>query len=263
MATEPNRDGVVLYRYRPFGNELDLQRLLDIFENNRLYAQAPSGLNDPFECAAQISFDAPESAKTESAKCQLLREGVSERGEALNRLAEQKWRALEARGVGPFRKWLLDQTGVVSFAGMPDDLLMWAHYASQHAGVCLRFEATTEQHADFLANLFPVRYQDAVPRINFYTTEIIEKLHAYVLTKSSHWAYEQEWRRIVWPVAESRYLPLPPGVISAIYLGYRVAESDRDAILSAAQKSRSCRDLAVLQAVPSPDSYSLKFVPAR
>jgi hypothetical protein len=138
---------------------------------------------------------------------------------------------------------------------------MWAHYASQHAGVWLRFDPITEQHADFLANLFPVRYQDEVPRINFYMTDLIEKLHAYILTKSNHWAYEQEWRRIVWPVTESRYLPLPPGVISAIYLGCRIAESDRDAILSAARKLRSCRDLAVFRAEVSPDSYSLNFIP--
>jgi hypothetical protein len=74
-TSEPNRDGVILYRYRPLATELDRERLLDVFNDNRLFVQAPSGLNDPFECKAQISFDAPNSTKTESAMRHLLREG--------------------------------------------------------------------------------------------------------------------------------------------------------------------------------------------
>jgi len=251
----------ILYRYRPLANDDDCQYLLDVFKNNRLFCPAPGLFNDPFECRAKISFSAPESMKTERAKCQLLREVVTETGDALDRLAEPKWRDMEARGEQPFLKWLREDTGVVSFAAIPNDLLMWSHYASQHTGVCIRFEAVTESHVDFFAQIFPVRYQDALPEINFYTTPELEKLHAYILTKSRHWCYEQEWRRIVVANKQPRFLPIPPGVVSAIYLGCRIKESIREAILSAAQQSPTCSCLNVFQAELSPDSYSLTFVP--
>jgi hypothetical protein len=33
----------------------------------------------------------------------------------------------------------VDRAGVACFSALPDDLLMWAHYADKHRGVCLKF----------------------------------------------------------------------------------------------------------------------------
>lgn len=94
----------------------------------------------------------------------------------------------------------LEGTGVICFTERPDNILMWAHYASKHEGVCLGFEGLPErldvQHVEYEETLPPLRLVDLLP------PKDLEASKARLKTKSSHWAYEREWRFIL---AETKF----------------------------------------------------------
>lgn len=92
-----------------------------------------------------------------------------------------------------------------------DLILMWSHYADQHRGVVLGFDAATLEHG-FRVPLEPVDYQNDLPAL-FDAEKWIESLvfglgeardwgperelgRKLMLTKSIHWKYEKEWRMV-------------------------------------------------------------------
>jgi len=171
--------------------------------------------------------------------------------------ASTRWQRVEKdENRQEFHRWLLSDTGVVSFSTIKDDILMWAHYAGGHNGVCIEFRCTDTSHLDFFGQAYPVQYRKDLPKINFYTTNRIEKLKALILTKSEHWSYEQEWRIIVPDaVRKSRYIPVPSGAIAAIYLGCQISKENRDMVL----RSISNVPICVLQAKRKSDAFGLNF----
>lgn len=85
------------------------------------------------------------------------------------------------------------------------DQLMWGHYAKGGTGIRVWFES--ERFADDLPPLFKVRYQSKKPCID------LGKLNAYndmdvwgkflfdiLITKSSAWSYEHEYRMMIPPM---------------------------------------------------------------
>ena len=71
-----------------------------------------------------------------------------------------------------------------------DDLLMWAHYADSHRGVCLEFDG----YGRLMAHAQRVEYSAVRRAINMYTDDRESSVTKALLTKSDHWAYEAEWR---------------------------------------------------------------------
>lgn len=70
---------------------------------------------------------------------------------------------------------------------------MWAHYADNHAGVCLGFDVPLSRAApiSYVNQLRPLRQHVETDRK--YRDEMMDYAKR---TKSVHWAYENEWR--VW-----------------------------------------------------------------
>jgi len=93
------------------------------------------------------------------------------------------------------------QGGVLCFSEIPDNILMWSHYASEHQGIVVEIES-----AHFFNNQLPdekqgfivhrTRYRDS--RVENQPTGLFGYLfripHDTIATKSNHWSYEQEWR---------------------------------------------------------------------
>ena len=90
--------------------------------------------------------------------------------------------------------------GIVSFAAVPFDPLMWSHYTGDGSGFvigykteCLRSLAGDEER------LREVTYSSSPPALAGYVVALEPESNRYVLLciKSSHWEYEKEWRLIV------------------------------------------------------------------
>jgi hypothetical protein len=250
----------VLYKYGSMATQEAKEHTLDILDNLRLYCASPESFNDPFECQAVISFDAPTDIKNELAKNHIMEEkpGISEM--EARRLAPPKWQWVESNGEAEFCRWLREDTGVISFSACRDDILMWSHYAGSHDGICIEFKCTDEKHVDFLSQAHQVRYTQQRPIVNFYTTDRIEKAKAFILTKAERWSYEEEWRMIFPDAGErSRFLNLPTRIISAIYLGCKISPDNRTEVLRRVDSVSSLEQIIVFQAQRHPSAYCLMF----
>jgi hypothetical protein len=251
-----------LYKYRSMAMPEAKEHTLDIIDNSRLYCPPPTSLNDPFECQAAISFDAPTDIKNERAKQRLMKEEPWLLDADARKMAPEKWREVERNGTARLREWLLNDFGVISFSMRNDDLLMWSHYAGRHNGICVEFHCTHGSHLDFFGQVQQVRYSEQLPSVNFYTTPSPQNAVDLILTKAKDWSYEQEWRMVV-PDAKrsSNYVELPPGIISAIYLGCQISSENKAAISDRIVSKASCKHIHVWQAMRHAHAYCLTFHP--
>jgi len=177
-----------------------------------------------------------------------------------SRLASSKWRQIERDGAKEFRCWLREDLGVVSFSSCNDDILMWAHYGGGHNGVCIEFRCTDNRHIDFFSKIQEVSYAKQLPKVNFYETNPVDKVKAFLLTKARPWRYEKEWR-IIQDYADQRprFADLPTGIITAIYLGVKISSGNTTAILDRVQANPTFKDVLIYQAGLHADKYELDF----
>ena len=185
-----------LYKYMPVQSEEALGRLIAILRG-RIYYSSPASFNDPFEMSAM--FDAPGQDEVmtlldETGPLTDLHLSKSARGKiyrrvrtnlGMNRVVSREW---------------IDSIGVLCLTSSPDDLLMWAHYAQNHTGICLGFDSGFEP----FSTAQPILYQEGRARVvPLDTASREEQLVAKVLfVKSPHWRYESEWRCIKRPVRD-------------------------------------------------------------
>jgi hypothetical protein len=124
------------------------------------------------------------------------------------------------------------------------NLLMWAHYADHHKGAVIRLGCVRARES-LLRAAQPVNYTDQAPyfatldeficyltgqkEIDFDSRSDLHFLKL-VTTKSTHWAYEKEWRVINFKRPGDKGLlrhdTFCPEEIEAIYFGCRVDDSE-------------------------------------
>src|SRR5262249_3693312 len=92
------------------------------------------------------------------------------------------------------RKGIIDRIGALSFSEDWSNLLMWAHYAQQHEGIVVEFDAMHSSlnsgTAGEFGHLRPVKYEGRRPQLTMAQTEGADVF----LSKSDVWEYEREWR---------------------------------------------------------------------
>ena len=93
---------------------------------------------------------------------------------------------------------LRTKMGIACLSEAYDSLLMWAHYANDHRGMCVEYELL-EFNRQLGFSPVPVVYSDE--RVSIHTIETLERdiqgLFVESLTsKSPEWSYEKEWRII-------------------------------------------------------------------
>jgi len=131
-----------------------------------------------------------------------------------------------------------EKIGALCLSEVPNSLLMWGHYGEQHAGVVIEFDGhhpyfhQTNNESEHLNQIYRVIYRDSRPEI--YLKEPIAA--DLFLTKSSHWAYECEWR-ILKSLSDAdvafeektksiHLFSIPPEAISGIILGARANKNN-------------------------------------
>jgi hypothetical protein len=145
--------------------------------------------------------------------------------------------------------------GVLCLSEVRDDLLMWAHYADSHRGICFVFDGADP----VLASAQPVRYQRARPTVNPLIHTKDEMLDSALFTKSDHWAYEKEWRLIQYKRGPGTYT-ISPAALTQVILGAQISDDDR------AQVHEWLRGLThrprIYQASLSKTSFSIEMIDA-
>lgn len=273
----------------------------------------PAALNDPYEALPKMLVNSFASEDVEVARRKATENGYSDISEEMlvtlflrpfpaHRMDEKSfpglWPAREPRlREAPFeslaeydeamaqravelaQKRANQTTGVLSLTESAHET-MWAHYADDHHGICITFDAT---HPYFQSgNLKPIIYSDRAVHVtvndgwlrfggrtiskeallrgelDFLPNEILWR-------KQLPWAYEQEWRMIM-PLAhadqtvrsnDSNDLPIclfkiPSSAISGITFGLRAAPAAIEQTRSIIRDDARWRHLFLHRRIRSP-----------
>jgi Protein of unknown function (DUF2971) len=149
--------------------------------------------------------------------------------------------------------------GILSLTEVPDEPLMWAHYAESHRGILLGFD---EEHAFFNRRrsendefyLRKVIYADLPPT----PTALAVDGNALLVTKGTKWSYEREWRmfapledasRAIEVVGDSVHLfSLPAEALVSAVIGARASAELEGAVRDAVHGSADLAHIAVSRA---------------
>lgn len=165
---------------------------------------------------------------------------------------------------------IIDMTaGVLSLTETPCNLLMWAHYASNHQGFVIEFDA---DHPSFVqarslppgfGHLGQVVYSQDRPHHHYLSGLTMVDLFFH---KSTEWECEHEWR-IVRRLedADDHTVPgvylfaLEPSSIKSIIFGCQMSDTDRSHVWAALSATADFSHVAVQQAVMEEDIFALRF----
>jgi Protein of unknown function (DUF2971) len=205
-----------LYKYRQL-NEFTF----DLIYNNNHYFSKPSNLNDPFEC----KFELVLSTDKEQIISKLANSFITSDKTKLNQMAlaykssgsKEGIEVAELMFTDPIKcaekiyqkgyvenptalyegkkKFLLksiqETYSICCFSKENNSTLMFSHYADNHKGVCLEFDFKETDEW-----LFKVSYSDKFPiwEDMFIQEKVKDVVRSTILTKSTDWKYENEWR---------------------------------------------------------------------
>lgn len=197
------------------------------------YHPSASAFNDPFDCwpfaelpATKAEFEQHQDRLIASMAEAIRRDlpAAFVRDRIRENLAGKSIEDLDAG----FQKGLrmnADATGVFCLAACIESMLMWSHYASSHAGVALRFDFRRQRRGG-LGPLWKVRYQEDRPTLaGMMERHPGEAVPRALATKSSAWAYEEEWRSLQ-PDQAGQVLRFNPEVITGVVLGANCRTED-------------------------------------
>ena len=174
------------YKYRSLEN---FERFLDIIVKKRLYGAVYSELNDPMEGR----FDHKNVEKEELSKIfdQLKRTRIC--------------------------SLLLKQDN----QELPDDFLMWSHYANSHKGCCIEITLTGQHNTNW--RIIPVTYNNELPKVEQDTSETINNI---VSVKNTMWDSENEVRAVRQYKSKETFNSNSPFYhvnIIAVYFGMKIS----------------------------------------
>jgi hypothetical protein len=185
-----------LYKYGRF-NEFS-ESLLSA---NQIWFPSPAQLNDPFEYRPHFTFEGTDAEIHRFHVVSLKRleptrtlDSITAEADTIFRESRQRDANLLERYSRALVTMLGHDIGIYCLSRIPDSILMWSHYANNHCGFCLEFEATNQ--TSLFGEALPVRYSDAYPVVDYFNTPNHEQVDLIFLTKYMGWAAEQEWRII-------------------------------------------------------------------
>jgi hypothetical protein len=253
----------------PFDNQFDLdfpdpteQRAAQLFENLFVILNSPKPIGfDQFGSLTSMAEYIRQIRQSDLAH-RYTEEDINElKDAALEVMKDAKTMAPEASN--ELRR-IMSDTSIFCVSERNDSILMWSHYAANHAGIVVKFLALAEVDSPLLV-AEPVRYSKEMPCLRYDIMldfhqgkrEIVQTL---ILSKSVDWIYEKEWR--VWDTLRDRtatheIVPYAPEEIAEIYLGCKMADSKKAEIIEITR--RKYPKAIVFQAEKHKRKYELVF----
>jgi hypothetical protein len=176
-------------------------------------------------------------------------------------------------------KWQ-DMFGVLSLASIHDNITMWSHYSLNHSGFVIEFDLTNtffdrrHKETDLIRCVRKIRYESNRPNIKLYDSTLSDQellnflVESILLTKSTHWTYEEELRMISYLKETDQVLELgnqtihlnrfEPSAIRAVYLGVNINSDTRDKIIATLKEQRY-QHVKLFQGILNPSLYKIDF----
>ena len=193
-----------LYKYKSVNSKEELDRVIDIIENKRLYLPNAQSLNDPFEgLSIHCEFHyAGSGFRAQMGKIDLLYE-------------EQ-----------------LSKYKVISFTSIINSPIMWAHYGNDYHGCCVIISSK-----NILQDVRPVVYTDSIfstGDINGALDHMPQIVEEALSIKKRDWAYENEWRYI--RNCDDKFLQLDDSDLIGVVIGQNMCEEYASLIIDACNR---------------------------
>jgi Protein of unknown function (DUF2971) len=223
----------------------------------------PAAFNDPFDMAPVLdsAFGEPGAGGPFAA----LKERMHELGQTLADNLVNRTRYPQT--------FMSKIYGVLSLTMNNRTLLMWAHYASEHQGFAVEFDADHPWFNQKIAarDFGEVGTAREVRYSKFRPTIVTKRLDVDAfLTKSDDWSYEQEWRMLMPLKRADKTVPalshavhlfaVPAEAITGVIFGALMGTAERARILSSL-KSPTLKHIKRYQAVLSPREFRVEIVP--
>jgi Protein of unknown function (DUF2971) len=169
--------------------------------------------------------------------------------------------------------------GVICFTSKSNNLLMWSHYANNHEGICVEFDAKadffTGKYKNSCSNLFENGTTDdsyenigelkkviySTQRPLFIDPSELQTDTESWLRKSKEWRYEQEYR-ILLPrehviyFKETLFYAIDKSAIKSVIIGCQVTEENKKLIYEKCSK----QDIAVKESFINAFKYELDIL---
>ncbi len=190
--SQKNFETMPLYKYMacPDGDQERMGWVKQILVQHQLFFASRQSFNDPFDCAIPSLSQIPGTFLKQWAEEFVDRKfpdhSESEKSDKIDEL-------MSVNALEKIRRGLqdtVDKASISCFSTVRDDILMWAHYADKHKGLCLEFDGSG--NCKFFGDAQPVAYEDYTPIPLHENAE--HQMRRVILTKSKHWSYEKEYR---------------------------------------------------------------------
>ena len=229
-----------------------------LFTHSEVYFPSPTAFNDPFDCRVRIDFTSTPDEQIQFLHAQLDRTypplTALQRHDMADRILRSGMFFTQdmADAFVAELQASVDRTGVFCLTAVPDNILMWAHYADSHRGFCAEFAIA---RSTFFAHALDVRYSADYVRPHFQSSPH-EQVDAILLTKAEEWSYEREWRIVDRPngVGVCRY---PPADLVSVTLGCYMSPQNRDRIKYLIRQSAHHPELR--RAIPRDTQFGLRI----
>jgi hypothetical protein len=171
---------ILIYKY------IDLKGGKDLIENLALKFSNPRGFNDPFDLyEGLIDFSKHETLPPSQMNRKERRKVQTASEKQKINYLKHEWRKLRS------------YFGISCFSKSHDDILMWAHYANKHSGLCIGFYVDVMTLLDQGFLTFEVEYENEFLPLPYSDPDLkirINTIMQYLSVKSQYWSYEKETR---------------------------------------------------------------------
>lgn len=250
-----------LYKYRSL-DKVQRQYVKQIIIENKMWFASPTHFNDPFDCSPVLTVNSTKATRRNLQG--MLRDEVA--GMTRNERRAMRELAFHPSFKDHLRKareQSLARMGVLSLSALPDQVLMWSHYADAHKGICLRLNPTLGD--TLFAAAQRVIYSAKRPILSPAEDDAEALVDKSILTKADFWAYEEEWR-VVRHEGCSFSNKGGPGLVDfdaraldGIILGACISDHDAAEVELWTQERE--HPVELLRARPNDSRFSLDIVP--
>ena len=249
-----------LYKYRDWF-DMNHQRLIS---NQEIYFPRPSDFNDPFDGNIPVRWDLLTYKQCVEKNLEIINIFHKDKDQSLVREYAKKvtdektlWHPekLAKEGPGQLEKWN-SIIGLFSLSSVPDNILMWSHYALNHTGFVVGFDSESLCNDYDFDYIEPINYQIDYPTISGLD-ETTDQFHKKFFFKSKLWKYDKEWR-ISKNHIEIRVVKLHNETIKEILIGCRSNSNETNRIIKLTAKHLGT-ELPIYKAQRLEDEFGLRM----
>lgn len=223
-----------LYTYRAIN-----EYLIDSLQNNYLYLNKVHKMNDPYEGA----FDLTVSIDLIEDYYGLLKERLQMPDEmkcSIEQIVndEAKANLLARIFESVAKKASNEHIGIYCFTQNKNSLPMWAHYANNHKGIMIEYDAENKVAQKAQPIIYKENLNDIVLSNKSDFKKLDTILYDSLTVKHSSWSYENEYRI---RGREGYRIDYDNNFITGIYFGMHCSNDEKQKVIEASKHSTKIR----------------------